>query len=403
MMIGWEYPPHNSGGLGVACQGLTESLSEQGTEIYFTLPYSLPGAVDHMTVMPAVHPNWSSLSKYVPPFPAYGTAVRQLLAGQRLGAAELRVLPRSQLEQRVAEYAQVVRQQARDLREKIDVIHAHDWMSVPAGLAARQATGKPLILHVHSTEADRIPGGGGSPYIKEMERLGLVAADKVIAVSSYTARLLESEYAVPASKIAVVHNGASTFSTQSHSSAVLAPGRPVIVFMGRLTAQKGPTYFLQLAESVLKEAPDALFVVAGDGDLYHELLLSSAYRSLSAQVLFTGFLRDKQREKLLDRASIFVMPSLSEPFGLVALEAAHRRTPVIISAQAGVKEVLPSALAIDFWDIKKMTATILELLSNKGLYRRQVQQQLSEVSKVTWEKSAQKINKEYRFLFTGKR
>lgn len=401
LMIGWEYPPHNSGGLGVACEGLTQALADHNTQVYFTLPYQHPTALGHMQVVPCIDPTWSNPAGG-PPFSVYSSTLP--LTRNQVDADELHALPQSELEQRVEMYAQVVAQQTQAVQPEVGVIHAHDWMSFPAAAQLKQATGKPVIAHIHSTEHDRIPSGLGSSYILQTEAAGMAMADKIIAVSYYTKKLLVERYGINPEKIEVVHNGILPLDQHAvpPAQSQFAPGQPVIVFMGRLTQQKGGEFFVKLATQVLRQRPDALFVIAGQGDLYHELLFKTAYDKLSASVLFSGFLRDAQRDKLLNRADIFVMPSLSEPFGLVALEAAQRRTPVIVSKQAGVSEVLPSAISVDFWDVDKMTRTILELLSNKGYARQMVTNQLQEVSSVTWDQAADKVKRIYRQAFLGR-
>lgn len=406
-MIGWEYPPHNSGGLGVACQGLTEALAESNTSIYFSLPYALPTQPGHMQVMTTIHPSWSagqSGPQTAPPFLAYAAAQpsRHVAQPASLDRYKLAQLPQSEMEQKVTQYAELVAKSAQAHVQDYDVLHAHDWMSFPAAIAAKAKTHKPMIAHVHSTEYDRIPNGHGSNFIMHSEYEGMMAADKIIAVSNYTKRLLTAKYAVPSSKIEVVHNG-MIFSPQVDPGAHhFAQNRQVVVFMGRLTGQKGPEYFVQLARHVVKQRPNVLFVMAGQGDMYQHLLLKTAEAGLSASVLFTGFVRDAQRETLLDRADVFVMPSLSEPFGLVALEAAERHTPVIVSKNAGVSEVLPSGIAIDFWDLHKMTETIVEILDNHQHRQGVVSRQLGELHHVTWQRAATRVNDIYRSVFAGR-
>jgi len=400
-MIGWEYPPHNSGGLGVACQGITEALASQNHQLYFTLPYALQQQPAHMSVLSCRNPAWSVPSDQ-PPFLAYAEAAPELERqhSKKISAHDLATLPRSELEHKVSQYADLVAQQAAGTKN-IDVIHAHDWMSFPAALKVKKMTGKPLVTHIHSTEYDRIPSGHGSLYITEIERKGMLASDVVIAVSAYTKHVLVNTYRIPAQKIEVVHNGMMPSPDINPGRHHFAKKRPVVVFMGRLTGQKGPEYFVEVASDVLRHVPDALFVMAGNGDMYHQLLLKTANQRLSAKVLFSGFVRDRQRETLLDRADIFIMPSLSEPFGLVALEAAERHTPVIISKQSGVREVLPSAIAIDFWDAQKMAQTVVDLLGRPDDHAAQAAAQLHDLGSVTWHNAAQKIDQVYQRAMRG--
>lgn len=405
-MIGWEYPPHNSGGLGVACEGLTEALYGQSTEIYFTLPHPNIGPIKHMNVLDCSNPTWFDEQNpgIYPPFFAYSGDTLQPARVRRsvYERHQLQALPESELEARVDEYADLVVEKARSIKKSYDVVHAHDWMAFPAAMRVAAATKKPFIAHVHSTEYDRIPNGAGSKYIMETEHEGMVRASRVIAVSFYTKQLLVHTYGIDPNKIDVVHNGISPLlhppDTGRHH---FSPKRPVIVFMGRLTMQKGADHFIALARSVSERLPEALFIVAGDGDMYHQLLFETAHRGLSAKVLFSGFIRDKQREMLLDRADVFVMPSLSEPFGLVALEAAQRHTPVIISKNAGVAEVLPSSRAADFWDLDGMTNEIISLVSDSSYRSQMIERQLSDLQSVTWEGAAQKVRAVYQRAFMG--
>lgn len=390
-MIGWEYPPFNSGGLGVACQGLTEALSGEVRQIYFALPYELPLTVGHMDVLDCSHPDWHS-NKNQPPFFAYdgvsvvGKKIREFETDQ------IHLLPQSDLERQVTQYHDQVVKVAQE--KDFGLIHAHDWMAFPAAMALKKQTHQPFVAHVHSTEYDRSPHGG-SQYILKTEHDGMANADAVIAVSAYTKRILVAKYGIDPAKIHVIHNGVNTIGSANPDRQDFASSRPMVVFMGRLTGQKGPEFFLKLAKSVLAQLPETLFVVAGNGDLYQELLLSSAGQGLSGKLLFSGFVRDSQRDKLLDRADVFVMPSVSEPFGLVAVEAAQRSTPVIISKNSGVAEVLPHSLKADFWDIDLMTKQIVDLLTKKGFSQEVVKSQLEDLKPVTWKSAAQKVHDVY--------
>ncbi len=396
-MVGWEYPPHNSGGLGVACHGLTTALAKLKTQIYFTLPFQFGGSLDHLQLISCYDPDWEEITKM--PFSAYQDAAQSLLSMTTEDMSKpLASLPQSEIEHKVASYADLVANSGKRHGQSYDVIHAHDWMSFPAGIKVRQKTKKPLIAHVHSTEFDRIPHGYGSNYIHSTEKEGLEAADKIVAVSHFTKRLLIDRYGIKAEKIEVVHNGHDPKEQASVDLVSFAPERPVVVFMGRLTMQKGAEYFIDLASRVLEKTSDALFIVAGDGDQYRSLLFKTAGNRLSASVLFSGFLRGKEKEMLLHRADVFVMPSLSEPFGLVALEAAEQKIPVIISSSSGVSEVLKGAVVVDFWDTRKMAEEI-DYIINNGVYRRQiVEKQSSSLPLINWRSAAEKMTSLYRRL-----
>lgn len=407
-MIGWEYPPYNSGGLGVACQGLTEALAARQTQIHFSLPYQHTQSADHMSMVQCTDPTWSDKTgSFItqPPFSVYdSTEEAMIFRGniEDLDQHKLRALPQSELETKVDQYAEVVSQAGDSLGDDFEIIHAHDWMSFPAGMKLKAQTGKPLITHIHSTEFDRSAFGTGSHYISQTEYQGLQAANKVIAVSEYTRQLLIRKYGVDPGKVEVVHNGITPLgSYPDKGNHHFAQKRPVVAFMGRLTLHKGVDYFIQVAQRVVQAVPDVLFIIAGSGDMYHELLFQTARQGLSASVLFSGFIRDNQKEKLLNRADVFLMPSVSEPFGLVALEAAQRHIPVIISKNAGVSEVMSSSIAVDFWDADAMSAAVVELLRNNN-YAQQVRDgQLNDLDKVTWDNAAEKVAGIYRRAFTG--
>lgn len=403
LMIGWEYPPHNSGGLGVACEGLTEALFDKQTQIYFTLPYQHSAPLSHMTMMSCQSP--AQLRKagqqFTPPFGAY-TSLTQMVSDQKIAfnPRSTKHIPNTELEYRVQEYANAIFTSVKQTDDAFDVIHAHDWMTYPAARLLKKKLRRPMVAHIHSTEFDRVPNGNGNGYIAHTEYEGLKEADRVIAVSEFTKNILIDKYDVPADKIDVVHNGIK--EAPQIQSIKFAGERPVIVFMGRLTMQKGAEYFLQLARAVLAKRPDALFIVAGHGDQYSSLLLENARQQLSSSLLYTGFLRGQQKDFLLDRADVFVMPSISEPFGLVALEAVQRETPVIISKSSGVREVLPGAIAVDFWDVNQMVTHIDHLLSDPGYYEQIVNDQLRDLGEITWAQSAEKVKAVYKKILQGK-
>lgn len=403
-MIGWEYPPHNSGGLGVACAGMTQALSQRKTNISFTLPYRHDQNVNHMKVLVCQDPAWlKSKSKNkasLPPFTAYSNETSVPVEFlENMDGVKLRTLPTSELERKVNQYADRV--VSRGMRQNdFGVIHAHDWMAFPAGIKLKEKTGKPLVVHVHSTEFDRSALNTGSHFISHTEYEGMQIADKVIAVSSYTKRLLIDKYAVSPSKIDVVYNGIDPLDAIPTTDS-FAQKRPVVAFMGRLTLQKGVEFFIAVAHEVINKIPNVLFVVAGSGDMYHELLLKTAEAQVTASVLFSGFVRDNQKEKLLNRADVFLMPSVSEPFGLVALEAAQRGIPVIVSTNAGVSEVLPHGIAVDFWDVDQMAEAVVGVLSDQEKSRKIAYGQHQDIKEVTWDRAARNIQEVYRKAFIG--
>ncbi len=413
LMIGWELPPHNSGGLGVACAGLAQALSQDGCHLTFTLPFNFDEQIDYMDVVDCAHSPWATdccrTTKFnQPPFSVYQpiTSAQQIYSRKKRRALNSFGLPKpgSQLEARVSQYAQEVLKFARAHADEFDLVHAHDWMTLPAAMAIKKELGKPYIAHIHSTEYDRSLTDDLHTYIGYSEEEGMRLADQVIAVSYYTKRILVEKYGINPEKIEVVHNGiVPLLQDLNEVPRTFAKNRPVVVFMGRLTIQKGPDYFLELAGEILKQKPNTLFIVAGNGDMYQQLLFTNAGKSLSANVLFSGFIRGDTQKKLLDRADVFVMPSVSEPFGLVALEAAKQKTPVIISKTSGAGEVLAGSPQVDFWDIKAMSTAVIQLLDDKKYRQQVIKNQLNKLSSLSWKAAAHKVEKIYQKLLKSKK
>lgn len=387
-MIGWEFPPHNSGGLGVACHGLTRALLEQGEQIVFTLPKTLAGGGTVRRERFAHAPHLAMDMVFI------NSTLEPYLQRTRDGNTRLEQRFYADIVQEAQEYGNHVAKIAEEYNH--DVIHAHDWMSVPAGIKAREKTKKPLILHVHSTEYDR--SGAGTPHqaIADIEYQGMNAADQVVTVSNYTKQILHDVYSIPNDKIEVVHNGIDP-NPEFHSQTLEAflHLRPVIVFVGRLTIQKGPEYFLSVARKVIDQEPRAVFILAGHGDMYQSLLVSAASQGLSGSVLFAGFLRGKEKAQLFRRADVFIMPSVSEPFGISALEAALEETPVIVSKTSGAQEVLPHAFPIDFWDVDLMRDTIVDLIQDPVMARQHAQTVRQEAQARTWDDAALRVGQVY--------
>ncbi len=381
-MIGWEYPPNYSGGLGIACQGIVENLVEQGEEIILVLP----------SVMTP-----KSVCENIFHSPT-GKPYRVIYVRSKLRpyAGKDGVEYKGDVIEDVKTYARKVFNAVSE--EDFDLIHIHDWLTVPAGLRIKEETGKPMVMHVHSTEYDRTAGGDGNKEVEEIEKKGYLAADKIIAVSGYTKKVLVEKYQVPDEKVEVVHNGNNYLPHSRQVSVDFLKNCPVVIFVGRLTIQKGPVYFIEMAKQVFEKRPETVFVFAGDGDMTKQLMMTSAFSGLSGTVLFAGFLKDEARDRLYQRADVFVMPSVSEPFGIVALEAAVAGVPVVVSKTSGVAEVLPSSIRLDFWDTDLMAKSILALIE-KGDYRRELGEKIrSEAGAITWEKSAIKIRENYHQL-----
>jgi len=489
LMLGWEFPPNVSGGLGTACEGLTGGLVRAGVDVLFVVPRELAGEAPPPEGAPAAPatqapdaPPARAASPAEPSAdlrvvgcdgvpvarvvrPAAGSAegapvprelawlgaadassagasgLRRLLVdsplrpyqsasgyalerrsggaapagGRRILAREARrraglrrlALPAlkkrlrlaggygTQLREEIQRFARAVLQLVRD--EPFDVIHAHDWMTFPAGLLARERTGRPLVAHVHSTEFDRC-GWRADPAIRDVEALGIAGADRVVAVSAFEREKILTHYTVPPERIAVVHNAAEPREPAWAERERRDPDRPVVLFLGRLTEQKGPGVFLQAAARVAAQRPEARFVVAGDGELLPHLVEAAAGLGLGTRVAFTGRLSPADVQRAFARAEVYAMPSTSEPFGITALEALANDVPVVLSRQSGVAEVLPSAPAVDGWDADALAGEVLRLLGDPELRGRLAIEGRREAERLTWDASAARVVDLYQEL-----
>lgn len=366
-MFGWELPPYNSGGLGTASLGLTQGLAESGVDLDFVLPEAGPFLYDHMRIHPL--PLGSALPQ--PYASALGKA-SQYSKWYSSASANLNLPPS-------------------------DIIHTNDWMTYQAGTEAKQralreGTVVPLVAHVHATEFDRA-GMEGDRSIYAMERTGLTEADHVVAVSAYTAEIVRKRYGVPSKKISVVHNGVVSVPHSKRKKA----GKTVL-FMGRMTYQKGPEYFLEMAKLILKKDPVVRFIMVGSGDQEASTIELAAKMGLAGSVLFSSFLRGEDVSAAYRAADLFVMPSVSEPFGLVALEALQHGTPAIVSKQSGVAEVSGTLIQVDFWDSARMAEIALEVLNSPRRAAALAKQGQHDVSRLSWVKSAKAVNQIYQSL-----
>ncbi|MDO8520898.1 MAG: glycosyltransferase family 4 protein [bacterium] len=399
LMFGWEFPPHNSGGLGVACYGLSRSLSNANVSITFVLPKKLDG-LDH-DFLKIVFANvrnvkFRSVKTLIHPY------ITADLYDEYLRTAHESELYGLNLFDEVRRYGLQARIIARE--EAYDVIHAHDWLSFRAGIEAKRVSGKPLIVHVHATEFDRT-GGHPNQYIYDEERRGLHAADCIVAVSQHTKNVIVDHYGIPNEKVIVVHNGIDASEHRRALPPVLghirASGKKVVLFVGRITIQKGPDYFIKTAKRVLEFDPNVLFIVSGAGDMERQIIRMAADMGLGDKVIFAGFVRGEELMRLYRAADLFVMPSVSEPFGLTALEALANGTPILVSKQSGVSEVLTHALKSDFWDIDDMADKILGVIGSKGLHDTLGELGARDVEHITWESAAGKCTEIYRNLINA--
>jgi len=419
LMLGWEFPPFISGGLGTACYGLTRAMDRLGIRITFVLPKAKPlrfyGAAasaggwqaqgqfvfQNVTFLPVA----SSLKPYSSParseqapmkkkaMTAVGTeAVRCLEAfenGQAFACYE------GDMFAEVQRFADKAVEIAAD--EDFDIVHAHDWMTFEAGIAAAAAAGTPLIVHVHSTEFDRSGEHVNQP-IYDIERKGVHTADKVIAVSNYTRNVIISRYAVAPEKVEVVYNAVDEADAQTDALAQQLPAKTdkIVLFLGRITMQKGPEYFLHAAKKVLEKLQNVKFIMVGTGDMLYRCIELAAQFGIGRKVLFTRFLRGNDVEKAYRMADLYVMPSVSEPFGITPLEALRQNVPVLISKQSGVAEKLRNALKVDFWDVNEMANKMVAVLRHPALHATLRDEGTREINKFRWEDSAGRISQIYR-------
>ncbi|MFH2020138.1 MAG: glycosyltransferase family 4 protein [archaeon] len=395
LMFGWEFPPNNKGGLGTACYGLTKSLAKQGVDITLVLPKKSEKH-DHLNVISTDDlyvGNQKIKIKYIDSMlTAYETEKEYDESFKKLvfGNGTKGDLYGKNLYEEVQKYAEKAKIIA--LFEDFDVIHCHDWMTFQAGINARKVSKKPLVVHVHATDFDRT-GGNPNQRVYDIERKGLHQADKVIAVSSYTKDMLTTHYGIKESKVAVVHNGIEFDET--HVSKIKSDDK-VVLFLGRLTMQKGPDYFIEAARKVLDIMPNVKFVVSGAGEMFPRMVNRAAELGMSKNVLFTGHLTGEDINRAYQMADLYVMPSVSEPFGITPLEALKNNTPVLISKTSGVAEVLSNSMKVDFWDTDEMTNQIVSVLSYSPLNEALVENGVMEAKKLSWDKAAEKCIRVYQ-------
>jgi glycosyltransferase involved in cell wall biosynthesis len=403
-MLGWELPPYNSGGLGVACLQMAKALAGRGVDIEFVLPYRAvhPKAETFMKILSAsnVPPLVDENGNYVA-MGAYSGCCGRCQASRHCRHAKLYG---QGFVAATRQYADSVEQLVKRRRLKPHIIHTHDWLTMEAGRRAKMVTGSPLIVHVHATEFDRAGGTYGNPLIHEIEYQGLVAADRIIAVSQITKDIIVRQYQIPADKIEVIHNSLDpdelTRTTVKTNNYVYAKklkdnGWTVVSSMARLTIMKGFTYLLEAAAMAMKRNPKLLFIIGGSGEQRNELIELSADLGISERVIFTDFVRGAKRRELYEISDIFVMSSISEPFGLTALEAAHYDSAVVISKQAGVGELLNYVMRFDYWDTRKLADAIINISLSPALSHELKDGIRAEYLRFSWDDAAQKLTHQY--------
>jgi glycogen synthase len=397
LMLGWELPPHNSGGLGIACYQLCKALSKKGADIEFVLPYTADHSDISFMRINAAHPQ--DVEQVIKAGIAYDSFKYIKTTG------EVKYID---LFGQVAVYEQAVERVAK--LAEFDVIHAHDWLTCRAALRAKMLTGKPLVVHFHSIESDRAGRPhGGNPLVREIEEMSLMIADHIIAVSQLTKDAIIREYNIPADKIEVVHNHydpsnllpAEADNAYTCLERMKEKGYKVVASVGRLTIQKGLPNLLQAFKKVVEHEPKTFLLIVGSGDQRNELISLSAELGIGQNVLFTDFQRGKTYRDAYAIADLFVMPSVSEPFGLTALEAIGYGTPVLLSRQTGVSEMIKNALKVDFWDVDEMANKIVALVQNEPLRAELHANSHREYMNHSWDHSADKVLSLYEKRLVG--
>ena len=426
-MFGWEFPPHIAGGLGTACYGMTRGLARNDVEVIFVMPRAsgdederfvkvvnasdvearycdstIEGADDIMRKISFIHID-SNMVPYISPeeFATYREGYER--TGRKFWEKEGDSWTQrytfsgkygANLMEEVARYAVVAAEVARQLEGLFDVIHAHDWLTYFAGIAAKRVSGKPLVVHMHATSFDRSSSDNIDTRVYEIERAGMAAADRVIAVSNLTRNIVIEKYNIPAEKVVTVHN-AVRFAEKENELPERGVKDKIITFLGRITFQKGPDYFVEAAAKVLKRVPNVRFVMAGSGDMMNHVIRRVARLGIADRFHFTGFLKGDDVHKMFQLSDVYIMPSVSEPFGISPLEAMRANVPSIISKQSGVAEVLDYAVKVDYWDVDAMADAIYGFVKYPALSKMFSEKGLEEVTGLKWNNAAAKIKTVY--------
>lgn len=380
LMFGWEFPPFNSGGLGTACAGMARALAAEGNEVLFVLPKRIPvGEIPGIRFIFADIPDAA-------PSPYIRSGEYQELFGSPL-----------------ARQVQLYAVQARHIaaREEFDIIHAHDWLAFGAGVAAKEVSGKPLLVHVHATQFDHAGGGEPDRQLAALEKEGMMRADAVVAVSNFTKEVVVARHGIDPSKITVVYNGIDVEDEDPEVRKWVErlqkfkEGKKLVLFVGRITLMKGPDYFLKAAKKVLEFYPNVVFVMAGSGDMETQMVREAIELKISDKIIFAGFARGRELTALYRAADLYVLPSVSEPFGITPLESLVEGTPVLISKQSGVSEVIRHALKADFWDVDDMVDKIVSVLRHPELREALALNGQREARGLSWKNVAKKLSDLY--------
>lgn len=405
-MFGWEFPPHILGGLGTASYGLTKGMSQCGDmEITFVIPRpfgdedksfaKIIGASQVPVAWRDVNRDYveSRIGKVMDPDEYFRLrdniyADFNYMRTNDLGCIEFSGRYPDNLLDEINNYSIMAGVIART--EQFDIIHSHDWLTYPAGIHAKQVTGKPLVIHVHATDYDR-SRGNVNPTVFNIERDGMLHADHIITVSDLTRRTVIEKYNIDPSKVTTVHNAVIPLSSDLLNVEVSKPKEKVVTFLGRITMQKGPEYFVEAAAKVLKLDHNVRFVMAGSGDMMDKMITLAAERGIAERFHFPGFQKGKEVYQMLKASDVYMMPSVSEPFGISPLEAMQMGVPSIISKQSGCAEILTNVIKTDYWDIDAMADAVYSILNYPALYNQLREDGLAEVAQITWDKAGQKV------------
>ena len=422
LMFGWEFPPHISGGLGTACYGLTRGLAHNGVEVALVVPKAYgdedqtsarivnasdfafdPRQIRYNTFQHEI--SYLEVNSQLVPYIGiddYYNVVNQIESGvfevSEDGGGKRRYQFQggygANLMQEVEKYALVAEEIARS--QQYDVIHAHDWLTYRAGIAAKRVSGKPLVVHIHATEYDRSGENNRNEIVYGLEKEGMMAADAVCAVSNLTRQIVIDKYGIPAEKVFTLHNAVEPALRQVDGQRPLK--EKIVTFLGRVTFQKGPEYFVETAKRVREKDDNVRFVLAGDGDMMPRVIRRVAELGISDKFHFTGFLRGKDIDKMFGMSDVYVMPSISEPFGISPLEAMQSGVPVVISKQSGVSEVLQYAIKVDFWDIDATADAIYGILHYPSLAKLFSEKGCEEANNLKWEDVAARLKRIYELV-----
>jgi len=396
LMFGWEFPPFHSGGLGIACQGLTNGLKKTDAEVIFVLPKRTPIPKDWMKFVFADDESPIKTTYFVNSM-LHGYVTSGSYDSE---SARKSLFYAGTLAQEVERYAQMGAKIAE--KEEFDVIHAHDWLTYQAGIAAKKVSGKKLVIHVHATEFDRGGGNGVNQHIYDIEKRGMEEADKIIAVSNFTKNKIIKHYGIDPGKVTVVHNAVEFEESVVEELHDLKRDKKIVLSLGRITLQKGIDYFVSTARKVLDHYPKALFVVVGSGDMENKIIRQVADLGMSDKFIFTGWFKGEEKIKqIFKTADMYIMPSVSEPFGITPLESMYMGTPALVSHQSGVSEVATNCLKTDFWDTDEMANKIVSVLRHKELQNTLSENGCAEAKSLTWDKPAKRCVDLYEEMSGG--